>query len=604
MREYMIAEDCIWGEGTPCKRPSGSNPKKFCKFTKTLGKQAEMRYDLIVIYANSWECQWLMLGGWNQMKKRISAVLLSMVLIIGLVPATAFAMQIFVTVDMGEPSGKRMNLEVEPTDRIEDVKSKIYDKTGIPAENQILVFAGKELEDGNTLQDYSIQKDSTFLLTHNPDVAVLDIALGNISITDTGYCIGNNTEIPFTGKYIIKGASTKRTITINVTDAADLTFDSLQLTDGSNCLAIQSGTARVSLVGDNIIQAHQDGSGNAVKMTNSAELHFNGDGSIILHGGSNYWGGSDAVSGGALHVYGGTVTLIGGNKIKNDFGRAFNGNAITVNGGTLNCYEGTINSKQTGTVSADIVKYEKGCVNGYPSGKAAAPVIKQVSCTSVVLDAVTNAEYKMDQGEWQEDAAFSGLTTGEPHTFYQRIRLDKMGFISPEGEGTTYTLSHSFTDKASGQLAEKATCTEAARYYVQCDRCDAVSDRITISLGAALGHEYKDTVTAPTCTEKGYTTHTCIRCGDSYRNSETAATGHSYKNGKCTVCGAADPSLKPAEPTEPGAPGEATQPSSPDSDIPQTGDGRNLSLWLALLSVAGTGLGGTALYSRRRRYSK
>ena len=73
----------------------------------------------------------------------------------------AFAMQIFILT----PEHKHITLEVEPTDRTEDVRAKIEDKTGIPPEHQILKWNGIELEDGNTLQDYSIIKDSTLILT-------------------------------------------------------------------------------------------------------------------------------------------------------------------------------------------------------------------------------------------------------------------------------------------------------------------------------------------------------------------------------------------------------------------------------------------------------
>ena len=76
------------------------------------------------------------------------------------------------------------------------------------------------------------------------------------------------------------------------------------------------------------------------------------------------------------------------------------------------------------------------------------------------------------------------------------------------------------------EAVEETCTTDGKTEGSHCSRCNHVF--VAQEVVPAIGHDYKQTVTEPTCTEKGYTTHTCEVCGDSFTDTEVPANGHSF----------------------------------------------------------------------------
>ena len=390
---------------------------------------------------------------------------------------------------------------------------------------------------------------------------VIDDVLYTADKCDREGCDHYEGQVVFNGEFApVSNEDDIRTVLENGFNAT-LTSD-ITLEVGS--IEIAGKTVTVDLDGYNItVTGKKEGICEAFYVQADGNLTINGNGTILakdtgaehvtalsavdgavvrINGGDFVSEGSTAVyatRGAEVNIYGGTYSAV-----------AYNGQMFTIDVneaeevlGVINVYGGTFHNFDPANHTNDGT-YTNKVMDGYHSIKDGDNYV--VSAHTEVVDAAVAPKCETTGlTEGKHCSVCGEITVAQqtiPATGHNYNSVVTAPTCTADGY-TTHTCANcgdSYVDTPVGALGHTEgevkvennvdpTCTETGSYdnVVYCATCKVELSRETITV-EAKGHSYNAVVTAPTCEENGYTTHTCTGCGDTYIDSETVALGHSW----------------------------------------------------------------------------
>lgn len=393
------------------------------------------------------------------MKKRISAVLLALAMLF----TTAHAMPIYVD---GSALGRqeRPTLEVEIGDIIDNVKQKIQN-TGVSVDGKCLYFGSRFLENGRTLADYNIQKESALQLTTFQEVATSE-ELNNALTSDTAV-------IRLTGDIEITVYMTvSRPVTI------DLNGHLLKTTSGVSNLIHVTQNGELTLIDSNPNAVHKFDKSNALWKLAAEDAE--GENIVVIKGGA-LTGGNSKDGGGIYVRKGGTLLMRGGNIV----------GCTAREGGGIYVEDGGRFEMSAGTIT--------GCTAGQEEGETANGVFIAAG------GRFTQSPGAQITGEVIGACTVTFLSDGE-HTAPPQIRANAPAArpADPTKEGHTFIGWYNGEEKWNFADAVATDLTLTAKWQI--NQYTITFDTAGGSEVAPITQDYGTTITAPANpTKTGYT---------------------------------------------------------------------------------------------------